>query len=844
MSLPNAFVTLLTTSAYLPGALVLLHALQDLHPAPRDFKIVALVTPETVDAKTIGELRKAGYDLVIGVEPIGSGKAGSSALNLMGRPDLNFALTKIHLFRLYPFFSTLIYLDADVLPLRPLAHLFESTQPHVLSACPDTGWPDCFNSGVMVVRPRENDWEGLRGLLKDGEAADGIYREGNGSFDGADQGLLNEWFSDEGGGGEWHRLPFTYNVTPSAAYTYAPAYKRYGHKISNVHFVGPNKPWASVGHRPAGMSNVQGKEKSFDYPSLIDRWFAVYDAHVRPSAAQDPDIRRRFAVPEHIAIWNQSPAATGYPSDAPDRLDLSELKAASTQGVLALKPGQYTSLPLEGRVDLIMPKPYLAPKPSATTAVAPQPDDPSALISPPIEAAPPPASITLQTTQPAIWDAQRFSPPKEAKPEMAVAHSYYPNAWESSPSQQSSYYSQPSAKAAEPEYPTLPESVVNDSWYDRFSKSVPDRKRVAPVFPWEGRDQPKPQRVFPTGEEPLPRLVRGLCPPSISIQNPSPPADKANSSPPTDQRSPSPPTRVKSMQESMSSYKNAWDELPEIGRYMQRLSGAGGKGMRGGQERVRSLASVPGTPGVQSAQFNFSSAAGGGGTGRKSKKKEDRRGSQEGLEDSADGDDEVSTSDGEDATPPLSQGQYANNARYRDRYAQTDRAKLVDEKIGVGEGAGPGTSPVVRTLPLPASRGGGRGVPFPQQVNSSPMAGTTPLAHAQGQGHKAAPLPAYNFDIKTAQHHAQDLAQSQRSNKSPSPPSSTLGLAGFGGAYSGSSPGSSFPGSVGRAGRGGDGSGSTRVWDPSTDVDARRRDSQEVLQRFLRAALGQEETQG
>jgi hypothetical protein len=80
----NAFVTLLTTDSYLPGALVLLHSLHELHPSPRDFKIVALVTPETVDAKSIGALRKAGYDLVIGVEPIGSGTPGKEALNLMG----------------------------------------------------------------------------------------------------------------------------------------------------------------------------------------------------------------------------------------------------------------------------------------------------------------------------------------------------------------------------------------------------------------------------------------------------------------------------------------------------------------------------------------------------------------------------------------------------------------------------------------------------------------------------------------------------------------------------------------------------------------------------------------
>lgn len=84
MPLPNAFITLLTSPSYLPGALVLLHSLLDLHPSPRDFKTVCLVTPETVDAKTIRQLREAGWDMVIGVEPIGSGIGGAAELRLMG----------------------------------------------------------------------------------------------------------------------------------------------------------------------------------------------------------------------------------------------------------------------------------------------------------------------------------------------------------------------------------------------------------------------------------------------------------------------------------------------------------------------------------------------------------------------------------------------------------------------------------------------------------------------------------------------------------------------------------------------------------------------------------------
>lgn len=101
---PDAFVTLLTSTSYLPGTLTLLHALNELHPSPRDFKIVCLVTPETVDARTIGSLRNAGYDLVIGVEPIASGPSGRSGLQLMGRSLLRVcgADTKTALISIWP----------------------------------------------------------------------------------------------------------------------------------------------------------------------------------------------------------------------------------------------------------------------------------------------------------------------------------------------------------------------------------------------------------------------------------------------------------------------------------------------------------------------------------------------------------------------------------------------------------------------------------------------------------------------------------------------------------------------------------------------------------------------
>lgn len=69
-----AFVTLLTSDAYLPGALTIAAALKDVHrPLPLDesvaYETVCLVTPDIVDVTTIRLLRKA-FDVVVGVEMI------------------------------------------------------------------------------------------------------------------------------------------------------------------------------------------------------------------------------------------------------------------------------------------------------------------------------------------------------------------------------------------------------------------------------------------------------------------------------------------------------------------------------------------------------------------------------------------------------------------------------------------------------------------------------------------------------------------------------------------------------------------------------------------------------
>lgn len=107
--------------------------------------------------------------------------------------------------------------------LRNCDELFEHDE---LSAAPDVSWPDCFNSGVFVFRPSERTFSDLlRSAVQEG------------SFDGGDQGLLNQYFSN------WLRLPFAYNVTANATYCYLPAFNRFRQDIRILHFAGRLKPW-------------------------------------------------------------------------------------------------------------------------------------------------------------------------------------------------------------------------------------------------------------------------------------------------------------------------------------------------------------------------------------------------------------------------------------------------------------------------------------------------------------------------------------------------------------------------------------------------------------------------
>lgn len=190
------------------------------------------------------------YDHVIPVSRIVNRTPAN--LYLMNRPDLSSTFTKIALWRLTQY-QRIVYLDADVVALRAPDELFDLDTS--FAAVPDIGWPDCFNSGVLVLKPNMGDYYALLALAQRGV-----------SFDGADQGLLNMHFRD------WQRISFAYNCTPSGHYQYVPAYRHFQSSINMVHFIGQDKPWV-MGREAKGSGGV--------YEELLGRWWSVYDKHYR-----------------------------------------------------------------------------------------------------------------------------------------------------------------------------------------------------------------------------------------------------------------------------------------------------------------------------------------------------------------------------------------------------------------------------------------------------------------------------------------------------------------------------------------------------------------------------------
>ncbi|KAK3358953.1 glycogenin-1 [Lasiosphaeria hispida] len=496
----DVYASLLLTDTYLPGALVLAHSLRD---AGTKKKLAILVTLDTVSAEVVTQL-KAVYDYVIPVSRVRTERPAN--LYLMNRPDLHSAFTKINLWRQTQF-RKIVYLDADVLAYRAPDELFDL--PHAFSAAPDIGWPDIFNTGVMVLTPNLGEYYALKAM-----ADRGI------SFDGADQGLLNMHFRNT-----YNRLSFTYNVTPSAHYQYVPAYKHFQSGINLVHFIGTDKPW------------LQGRDKSIGdtpFDEIAGRWWAVYDRYYRQEAT--------LAQPERTA------SRTSKPQPAPPGPGLVQyfVKGEYQPKSRYIVPVGESSRSRSGSShEQAQEHHHWAPQSHGSQPEhRPEPYQPPATLS---------------------WDAQRQPPPPDSKPEA-----------ENFPQMHYEMSSDPAPFVPPERYPTPPRGM----WYEVPKEApAPPREKPRAIFPWESH-QPRPSRVFPYQEQPpspvteTTDVASGEHNASIESWPQAEPSTIGSSTvePRSEPQTPPTPTmHIPSDPWSSFPRSNAWDEVPEINRYVDAI---------------------------------------------------------------------------------------------------------------------------------------------------------------------------------------------------------------------------------------------------------------------------------
>ncbi|CAL2040440.1 unnamed protein product [Caenorhabditis brenneri] len=267
----QAWITLATNDQYARGALTLLNSL---HASGTTRKVHCLITNE-VSAAVREELENK-FDEVTVVDVFNSNDTEN--LSLIGRPDLGVTFTKLHCWRLTQY-TKAVFLDADTMVIQNADELFDRPD---FSAAADIGWPDMFNSGVFVFSPSLVIYRALMHLATS-----------TGSFDGGDQGLLNEYFSNWRDLPSAHRLPFIYNMTGGEFYSYAAAYRKYGGQTKIVHFIGAQKPWNST----TTDGSLHKSEHYQQWHSFSEQKFSSAKqpkaaASSVPQAEDDSDMRR------------------------------------------------------------------------------------------------------------------------------------------------------------------------------------------------------------------------------------------------------------------------------------------------------------------------------------------------------------------------------------------------------------------------------------------------------------------------------------------------------------------------------------------------------------------------
>lgn len=493
-------VTLLYSEGYLPGAFALGFQLQKILVQAESTRSCLLVTAELFHkqlTKATRDVLNKLYDEIVTIEELAHNSpvvhANQANLCMLDRPELAYTFMKAQVWKL-THFDRVLYLDSDVLPLgEGVLELFALTKGQTageVAAAADCGWPDMFNSGVMVVVPDNSVFEELS-----------VFMGRELSIDGADQGILNQFFNPncwfhgcDPKSRSWNRLPFIYNVTvPNTGYQSTPALKYFENQVKMVHFIGKDKPWYRRGSdqfrrrwwdiynnflceyfpAPAGDRESsatagtafafaqEGKKEAICAAQVgLDPGHAEGDVHGTTEYSRQPtenfptetDDSAQAAVQAAASpCWDTTEAAPAWKRDIGPQTTVQE-PAASVKGQDAVTP-------IQEPVSTQEPASTQQSTPASSTTPTPAPIP--TLAPAPVEEPP----VIPQNT----WDPAKEPPPKDGKPEginLVLDTEEDAYTWQ---------------EEAEP--------TINVFLMDKLPP---------PIFPWElERDEYPVERVFP-----------------------------------------------------------------------------------------------------------------------------------------------------------------------------------------------------------------------------------------------------------------------------------------------------------------------------------------------------------
>lgn len=268
----NCFITFATNDTYAISALVLNRTIKKFSSLPQ----IIIITSQNPNgqklSKAVLNQLKADFNYVIEV-PLLSSSQNSILYKQMNRPELLCSLTKIHIFNILEYLpknfaeklELACFLDADTIVVsEKFEEIFGNgnlnLQDFQIYAAPEFSWPDTFNSGVLVFRPRAKIFQDLLNLVEKSslEEMTAIL------YDGGDQSLFNHYFQNS-----WGRMSVLYNLphflldgsnggygieissssegSPNFANygqsNFNPAFSKFGKNACIIHFLGHNKPW-------------------------------------------------------------------------------------------------------------------------------------------------------------------------------------------------------------------------------------------------------------------------------------------------------------------------------------------------------------------------------------------------------------------------------------------------------------------------------------------------------------------------------------------------------------------------------------------------------------------------